>query len=176
MMGSRSDIAVAYSKAGWADMQAYFASLSPNDQGVILDLIQDADKYLINDDNDSALLSWTYMKSGTSDMILLMKGHDLLFEGDFLMIEMDDSGTEDSYGSFYSNPFGICVNRSIFINEDNSTDAYYDGICHAVEKIEPTAIKAETVIIINDCVCPACSNNKCSSSEASCWKCGASLR
>jgi hypothetical protein len=175
-MSIRSDLAIVYSKHGWEKMEAYFASLSQNDQGVILDLIQDADQHLIHADGDH-LLSWTSIKSGCADTILLFAGHQNLSYEDFYSVEVYDcGGDEEISGGYCDNPFGICLNRSIFINDSDCEEFSLESLMI----MQPQSIIEEpnaqhTTIIVNDCVCLVCGNSKCSSTEKSCWKCGASL-
>jgi hypothetical protein len=177
VMGIRSDLAIAYSKVGWEKMEKYFASLSLNDQEMILDLIQDADQHLIHFDGDH-LLSWTSMKSGCADMDLLNHGHSsALDDEDYYSVEIYDcGGDEEISGGYYDNPFGICCNRSIFINDTDSEEFSMENLLI----MQPQSSKIDSsvsgpTVIVDDHVCPACGNTKCSRQEKSCWKCGSSL-
>jgi len=175
-MGIRSDLAIAYSKRGWEKMEAYFASLSQNDQEMILDLLQDAEDHYLHDNGDH-LLSWTSMKTGCADTILLFAGHQELDYEDFYSVEVFDcGGDEEIGGGYYDNPFGICLNRSIFINA-NDCEPFSMEEMRLMQNnlLDEEPLEQGSLTIMDDHICPACGNTKCSKQEKSCWKCGSSL-
>jgi hypothetical protein len=46
---------------------------------------------------------------------------------------------------------------------------------HPLVEVPMAPIRSATAAPINDHVCPACWNDKCSKTEKSCWKCGSPL-
>lgn len=169
-MSFRADVAIAYTKDGWKKMEEYFINCSQNEQGILIDLLQDADKNLVHADG-SQLLFFQSIKLGTPDINIYMMGHHLLDQSDFLRIDLDENGCEYFEGDFSNNPFGLTTVHHIFMSEGDTEEVTppYPWFVPLPEDEEIT----DPDIIINDTVCLTCGNDKVNSTETTCWKCGA---
>lgn len=176
-MGVKSDLAIAFSKEGWEQFQKYMVhNLASQEQDEISDTINAADTNCIHNDG-SHLLFFESVKSYHDDMSRLLASVRRVAEEEHYVLEMSEDGTSESFGSYLDNPFGIATCHSIGMNTDGCT------FIPTIVGSNPGNIRywnlaipvPATSKVVNDKTCPYCKNDKCSSQEKSCWKCGGVL-
>lgn len=167
-MGSREKLIVIYSKVGWERLTSLIGStsFSGQDRKYVLDVINDADCHQ-KDPSGAHLLYWVECDSSCNDMqLLLSRINGSIPSVEWFVHMIFDHGDEDSYGGYYNNSFSPSIEREFSWTDHHTISG---GKVNISDPVTPVPV---VTVAINNHKCGACGNDRCSSNEKSCWKCG----
>lgn len=162
-----------YSKVGWEKLNSLIGSwlFSDKQRKHILDNINDNDCHQV-DANGAHLLYWSACDTSCNDMITLITHlTGAIPSVEWVVHIISNNGIEDKFGRYINNPFAPNVERT-FSWSDNNATLVKDRVSVDGEPGPQPVVTAA----VNNHKCGACGNDRCSTTEVTCWKCGNKLK
>lgn len=170
-------MALAYTPVGWAAFEQLLHTLAIADQEAVIKLVDEAIEHIINS-NGAHLLRFENLDPSRVELYILVEHIPSMGipDSEFRFMAMDVStGQTDYQGNWEPNDFDIRPRHYIFTDfGTNYALLTYSGLAvHTPASVHTTTGVAPA---INNHTCIVCGNNRCSTTETSCWKCGALIR
>lgn len=183
---SHEDIAIAFTNVGWNELVKLIQSTYYNDseRQDVVDFIDSADKHRTNP-NGEHYLEFNFVSDADGTAMNFFMGVDKISIDEWYAIYLADDGTQNAYGNWTSNSFGMEVIHTLSFDAFNTVVEADSGIKlptrttpkpPAKVSINYWPVKQTSYPVVtpavNDHTCVACGNSSLSKTEASCWRCG----
>lgn len=172
------DVVLTYSNKGWKQLENELNRLDPADQDLVIALLDDTDDHLVSAAGNHCLMFEDIDTSRKDFWILTSHLVDSgIDSSEYLFLALDKiTGQHDMFGGWTPNEFKPKTRHSIDWSEPSSCMWTDKSGFAALKKVAiPSAPITQPSPVINDYTCTTCGNNRCSRTEASCWKCGAKI-